>query len=224
MTVKAASARPIRQPLYIARRLIAGVEPASGGPNARRILAGANRTHCRDRSAALRREPDSSPRRHKKRRSRGLLIRVARRLAAITAIACALALLPASAEARSPSNALIHKINVFRKAHGVHPLTGSGSLGRTARSYSRRLMHRNYFGHGRPITASRRLFRRVGEALELHRSHQAQASLAVRRWKHSPAHRRLLLSPAFTFIGAGRTAGTFRGRAATIWVVQVGDR
>jgi uncharacterized protein YkwD len=149
---------------------------------------------------------------------------VARRLAAITAIACALALLPASAEARSPSNAVIHKINVFRKAHGLRPLTGSGSLSRTARSYSRRLMRHNYFAHGRRISASRRLFRRVGEVLELHGGRHALASAAVLRWKRSPSHRRLLLSPAFTFIGAGRTAGTFRGRATTIWVVQLGAR
>jgi uncharacterized protein YkwD len=149
---------------------------------------------------------------------------VARRLAAITAIACAFALLPAPAEGRSPSNALIHKINVFRKAHGLRPLTGSGSLRRTARSYSRRLMRHDYFRHGRRITASRRLFRRVGEVLELHRGHNALASGAVRGWKRSPSHRRLLLSPAFEFIGAGRTAGNFRGRAATIWVVQLGAR
>jgi uncharacterized protein YkwD len=152
------------------------------------------------------------------------LVRVARRLAALAVVACVLAVLPASAEGRSPSNAVIHQINLFRKAHGLHPLTGSGSLRRTARSYSRRLMRHNYFAHGRRITASRRLFRRVGEALELHRSRRAEASLAVRGWKHSPAHRRLLLSPAFTFIGAGRAAGTFRGHAATIWVVQLGAR
>ena len=142
----------------------------------------------------------------------------------MTAVACALALLPASAEARSPSNELIHQINKFRKAHGVRPLTGSGSLHQTAVSYSRRLMNRDYFAHGRPITASRRLFRRVGEALEWHRGHRARASLAVRSWKRSPSHRRLLLSPAFSFIGAGKTTGNFRGRAATIWVVQVGQR
>jgi uncharacterized protein YkwD len=149
---------------------------------------------------------------------------VARRLATITAIACAFTLLPAPAEARSPSNTLIHQINVFRKAHGLHPLTGSGSLSRTARSYSRRLMRHNYFRHGRRITASRRLFRRVGEALELHTGHNALASAAVRGWKHSPSHRRLLLSPAFEFIGAGRTAGNFRGRPTTIWVIQLGAR
>jgi uncharacterized protein YkwD len=85
-------------------------------------------------------------------------------------------------------------------------------------------MRRNYFGHASRISASRRLFRRVGEALEFHSGDHARASLAVKRWKRSPSHRRLLLSPSFHWIGAGRAAGGFRGRSATIWVVQLGAR
>ena len=127
-------------------------------------------------------------------------------------------------EARSPSNALIHKINVFRIAHHLRPLTGSGSLHRTASSYAHRMMRRDYFAHARRITASRRLFRTVGEALEMHGGGRVRASLAVANWKRSPPHRRLLLSPAFRWIGAGFASGTFRGHRATIWVVQVGAR
>jgi uncharacterized protein YkwD len=149
---------------------------------------------------------------------------VARRLAVITVALCVLAPLPASAEAASPSTVLVRKINEFRKAHHLRPLRVSGSLRHSARAYSRRMMRRGYFGHGSRITASRRLFRRVGEAIELHRGRRARASLALRTWRRSPSHRALLLSPTFRWIGAGRTMGRFRGHRSTIWVIQLGAR
>jgi uncharacterized protein YkwD len=143
---------------------------------------------------------------------------------AVVGTACALAAVPAPAGAVGPSTAVVRKINEFRKAHGRRPLRVSGSLRRSARAYSRTMMRRDYFGHASRISASRRLFRRVGEALEFHSGDHARASLAVKRWKRSPSHRRLLLSPSFHWIGAGRAAGGFRGRSATIWVVQLGAR
>jgi uncharacterized protein YkwD len=147
---------------------------------------------------------------------------VARRLAAIAVVASILAVLPASAEAVSPSTALVKKINKFRKAHGLRPLRVSGSLRHSARAYSRTLMRRGQFRHGR--TASRRLFRRVGEVIEFHSGRRARASLALRTWRRSHSHRALLLSPTFRWIGAGRAVGNFRGRPTTIWVVQLGAR
>lgn len=138
--------------------------------------------------------------------------------------ACALAVVPTPAEAVSPSTALVRKINDFRKAHGRPPLRVSGSLRRTARAYSRTMMRRDYFGHAARITASRRLFRRVGEVIELHGGGHARARLALLRWRRSHSHRALLLSRSFRWIGAGRAAGGFRGRTATIWVVQLGAK
>jgi uncharacterized protein YkwD len=151
-------------------------------------------------------------------------LRRTRWLAVVVGIACALALVPAPAQAASPSTVLVRKINEFRKAHGLRPLRVSGSLRHSAGAYSRRMMNRDYFGHGSRITASRRLFRRVGEAIEMHRGSRARASLALRRWKRSSSHRALLLSSSFRWIGAGRAVGDFRGRRSTIWVVQLGTR
>jgi uncharacterized protein YkwD len=147
-----------------------------------------------------------------------------RRLAVTAVVVCAIAAVPAPAEAAGPSTTLMRKINAFRGAHGRPPLRISGSLSQTARSYSQSMMRRDYFGHDRSIHASRRLFRGVGEALEFHDGHHARATLVLRHWARSPSHRALLLSRSFRWVGAGWTAGTFQGHDATIWVAQFGAR
>jgi uncharacterized protein YkwD len=139
------------------------------------------------------------------------------------ASAALFALAPETASGASPTKTMVHKINAFRAAHGLRSLRVSGSLRKSARTYSRRLMSRGVFAHAGRIQASRR-FRTLGEILEIHYDRHARASFAFRQWLRSPPHRAAILNPNFRWLGAGRTAGRFHGRGATIWVVHFGRR
>jgi uncharacterized protein YkwD len=138
--------------------------------------------------------------------------------------AASLALTADTAGATSPTRAMVHKINQFRAAHGVPRLRVSGQLRSSAQAYSSRLMVRGVFSHAGRIQANDRRFPLLGEILEIHLDRQARASLAFRTWRRSPSHRAAMLDRRFRWVGAGRTAGTFRGRPATIWVVHFGRR
>jgi uncharacterized protein YkwD len=133
------------------------------------------------------------------------------------------AIVPEAAGAAGPTRTMVHKINVFRASHGLSRLRVSGSLRKSARDYSQRLMYRGVFAHAGRIQASRR-FRTLGEILEIHYDRHARASFAFRQWLRSPPHRRAILNPNFRWVGAGRTAGRFHGHGATIWVVHFGRR
>jgi uncharacterized protein YkwD len=43
-------------------------------------------------------------------------------------------------------------------------------------------------------------------------------------WLRSPSHRAVILTRSMNLVGAGMVRGRFRGRRATIWVVQTGRR
>jgi uncharacterized protein YkwD len=139
------------------------------------------------------------------------------------ASAASVGVAPDAASGASPTKTMVHKINAYRAAHGVPRLRISGSLRQSARNYSWRLMQRGVFAHAGRIQASRR-FRTLGEILEIHYDRHARASLAFRQWKRSRSHRAAMLDRRFRWIGAGRTAGRFRGHSATIWVVHFGRR
>src|SRR6266540_1910936 len=124
--------------------------------------------------------------------------------------AAVFALAPETATAATPTKTMVHKINGVRAAHGLPRLRVSGSLRKSARAYSRSLMSRGVFAHATRIQASRR-FRTLGEILEIHYDRHARASFAFRQWLRSPPHRAAILNPRFRWIGAGRTAGRFRG-------------
>jgi len=132
-------------------------------------------------------------------------------------------LLCADASAGRLSTAMNQEVNRVRAGHGLAPLRQSRPLNRTSRRYSHYLMRRDWLGHVFPIRASRR-YRRVGEVLAMHTGRRPRVRRTVRAWLRSPSHRALLLSRRFRHMGAGRTRGRFRGRRATIWVVQVGRR
>lgn len=112
-------------------------------------------------------------------------------------------------------------INHVRARHGLRPLRVSGSLNSSAARFSQGLMARDVFAHAGRVQASRR-FRSLGEVLMKMSGRRYRVRRAVRAWMHSAGHRMVLLHPSFRAIGAGATRGRFRGRRATIWVVQVG--
>jgi uncharacterized protein YkwD len=133
-------------------------------------------------------------------------------------------LVPARAEA-DPGDVAEHEIvnviNAYRTGSGLRPLRVSRSLNGSAKRYSNRLMARDYFGHAARVQASGR-FRSLGEVLQKLRGRRYRVRLAVRRWMRSGGHRFVLMHPSMRWVGAGVTRGRFRGRSATIWVVQLG--
>jgi uncharacterized protein YkwD len=139
----------------------------------------------------------------------------------------ALLLLPSQAAARKHEPGavprLIESINQYRSAHGVGPLKMSKSLNRSARSWSRRLVRTDSFGHASSIRASSR-FRRLGETIAYHwgwRLRMRRSPLG--EWKSSSGHQALLLDSSFDYVGVGRAAGYFGSRRATVWTAQFGS-
>lgn len=142
-------------------------------------------------------------------------------LAICVSVALAVLAAPVSAQAASPARAMTNEINKVRARNGLPALRHSRSLDRSANRYSHFLMRRNFLGHMSRIRASSR-FSRLGETLALHRGWRARVRSTVRRWMHSPSHRRALLSPGFRWAGAGKARGRFGRMRATIWTVQLG--
>ena len=131
--------------------------------------------------------------------------------------------LTAAGPASAGAPAMVKKINKVRAKHGLRALRHAPSLTRSAGAYARVMMSRDFFGHSSHIQAPRR-FRRLGEAIAYRRGHARSTARTLRAWLQSPGHRALILSSSFRYVGAGVSMGSFRGRAATIWVVHLGGR
>ena len=129
----------------------------------------------------------------------------------------------ASAErARTPAaGSMVGKINKVRAGHGLRPLRTSRLLGRTSSGFARWLMRRGMFAHRARVKTSRR-FRRTGEVLALRSGRGLAIGSTVRMWLSSPSHRQVILTRTMRWVGASAVRGRFRGRHATIWVVQTG--
>jgi uncharacterized protein YkwD len=131
------------------------------------------------------------------------------------------------------------RLNAVRRAHGLRPLRFSSELAQAARAHAASMGARGYFSHtsadGTPF--ARRLARfyartsrhfLVGESMYW-RSPNAPPGDIVARWLASPAHREILLDPAWREIGleavrVPRAPGIFGGRAVTIVVADFGAR
>lgn len=135
-----------------------------------------------------------------------------------------LILAPQPASAASPAaSAMVAKVNQVRARHGLRPLRVSPSLMRSSGRFSGDLMRQDAFGHRSRVSAGGG-FRRLGECLALHGGRSAGVSRTVRAWLRSPGHRREVLSPRMSLVGAGMARGRFRGHRGVIWVLQVGKR
>ena len=132
---------------------------------------------------------------------------------------------PATASAKpaqaAAANSMVAKINSVRARNGLRPLRTSPSLGGSSARFARWLMRRGVLGHGSRVRASGR-FRRLGEALALHGGRRLAIRSTVRRWLRSPSHRSVLMTRTMRWVGAGVVRGRFRGRRATLWVLQTG--
>jgi uncharacterized protein YkwD len=131
--------------------------------------------------------------------------------------------LPAAPAQAGPGTKMIKKINNVRAKHGLRSVHRSRGLARSARSYARVMMSRDYFGHGARIRAPRK-FRRKGEAIAMLPGRRVRTRRTLRGWMRSPGHRALVLSSGFRFAGAGVTRGRFQGRRTTMWVLHLGAR
>jgi uncharacterized protein YkwD len=121
------------------------------------------------------------------------------------------------AEARAQAQAVVGAVNEARRAYGLHPLRRARRLCGSARAYALRMLRADFFGHQARLPIACRC-RTRGEVLAWHSGLRPRARLVVRMWLASPPHRRLLLSPAFSSLGAGLARGGFIGRQATVWV------
>jgi uncharacterized protein YkwD len=127
-----------------------------------------------------------------------------------------------AAQAASPAQqAMVHKVNSVRAAHGLRPLHPAPALHHSADRYAAWMLRHDYFGHLRRIRASSR-FGLLGENLAWHSGGRPRVGWTVRAWLGSPGHRALLLHPRFRWLGAGMARGTMGSYRATAWVLHFG--
>jgi uncharacterized protein YkwD len=132
-------------------------------------------------------------------------------------------LLPAASAAASAQQEAISQLNDVRQANGLTQLRTSESLNRSSSRYAKHMIATNYFGHASRIAASS-AFGRVGETLALHSGWKADAVQTIDEWMHSPAHRAVLLSGSYRYVGMGIARGRIGSRLVTVWVAHVGAR
>ena len=136
--------------------------------------------------------------------------------------------------------AVVGRINLIRRGHGLRPLRWNRRLGAAAGYHSRDMASKGYFEHDSfNGTAFWRRIERfypsrgfrswtVGENL-LWASDTYGASFAVREWMNSPPHRQNLLSRDWREVGIGAVIvssapGAYGGRAVTIVTADFGSR
>ena len=116
---------------------------------------------------------------------------------------------------------MIDKVNEIRRSSGLATLQTSEALVGSARSYARRMLKSDYFGHLASIPAGGN-FLFLGETLAWHSGWRPRVGAAFSRWMNSPPHKAVLLTPTFRFIGTGKARGRFGTRRATTWVAHLG--
>jgi len=149
-----------------------------------------------------------------------------------TAARCPLAdATPEQASARGLAGALRCLVNRQRSRRGLARVHDAPVLDRIARRFAIDMRRRGYFSHvtpdGRGLRDRVRSagLRASGEVLAWGCGELATPAAAVRAWVASQAHRRLVLSPRYTIIGAGVANGApapVCRPAASTSVVQLG--
>ena len=145
-------------------------------------------------------------------------------VALLTGLLIAVAVvLPAAPAAASAQQDAIDQLNQVRQANGLAQLRASESLHRSSTRYAKHMIDTEYFGHASRIAASS-AFGRLGETLELHSGWQADPAQTIDEWMNSPAHRTVLLSASFRYVGMGIARGRLGSKLVTVWVAHVGAR
>ena len=116
---------------------------------------------------------------------------------------------------------MVRAINKIRASNGLSPLRRSNSLHHSSSRFARHLMARDVFAHAASIAVAGR-FDWAGENLELHWGWRPRPRSTVSRWMDSPAHRAVILSSEWRWVGVGHSRGLFNSNLATIWVAHFG--
>ena len=135
---------------------------------------------------------------------------------------------------------LIQQINAVRLTHGLHRLTRSSALARSAVGHSVAMATQGFFTHesadGRPFwhRVEQNYTRRthgwtVGENLAMFGNASPNATAIVEAWMASPPHRANLLRPIFREAGVGivfnpAAGGVFGGLPTWVVTLDVGRR
>jgi uncharacterized protein YkwD len=125
-----------------------------------------------------------------------------------------------SGSAQAAVSPALRVLNAARTEHGAPPLRADRRLALAARRHARDMVAHHYFAHEsrsgeRP---SARIARtgwlrgrrswRIGEDLAWGRGRYGRPEAIVAAWLRSPAHRRVMLSPAYRVVGIGIARGT----------------
>jgi uncharacterized protein YkwD len=122
--------------------------------------------------------------------------------------------------------ALLAAVNAARHAAGAPPLAGDARLDAAAQAHAEDMLARSYYAHESPEGGTPRA--RVeaagfpaGMVAENIAARHLGAGEAVAGWMSSSAHRRNLLDPRFTHLGAGVAVGSFEHRYQILWVLDL---
>jgi uncharacterized protein YkwD len=138
-----------------------------------------------------------------------------KRVLAIASLSVAAVLSGFAPAHASTASSMVTEMNSVRSARGLGPLSMSVPMNRSSASWARYLMRKDWLGHASLQAAHAR-----GEIIEMHSGRRSGIRRALRGWLGSPAHRAILLSGRFHRVGVGKSAGSFGGMSATIWVAR----
>jgi uncharacterized protein YkwD len=133
------------------------------------------------------------------------------------------AAVPSAAGAATSEQSMVAELNAARAANDRPALKVSPALAGSAAGYAGWMMRRSAFGHRSPLPVAPGFAFR-GEILAMRSGTGPMVAPTVRLWLDSPGHRAAMLDPRYTWVGVGRAAGHFGGRATTIWVAHFGRR
>jgi uncharacterized protein YkwD len=129
------------------------------------------------------------------------------------------ALAPAAhASAADVDRAMLAAINAERTERGLKPVKVMPRLTRSCRSYARRMLSENRWGH-----AGSSRVKGVGPVAEiLGRTPGGRPAVqqVVKLWLGSAVHRRVLLSSRYSKVGIAHRTGRMGGKRTTVWVVR----
>jgi len=122
--------------------------------------------------------------------------------------------------------ALLAAVNAARRAAGRPPLAGDPRLDAAAQAHAEDMLARSYYSHDGPDGSTPRSrveaagFPAASVAENIAARHLA-ADETVAGWMASSDHRRNLLDPRFTSLGAGVAVGAFEHRYQVLWVLDL---
>ena len=132
--------------------------------------------------------------------------------------------LPAAPAAASAQQDAIDQLNQVRQANGLAPLRASESLHRSSTRYARQMIDTDYFGHASRIAASSAVRPCSARRWSCMRAGKPIPAQTIDEWMNSPAHRAVLLSASFRWVGMGIARGRLGSKLVTVWVAHVGAR